>query len=289
MPPQSPARVAVPEMPWTQDVALEINGKGSVAFRIARAADAGQIFFSLGIRKSGSTLLTKMVAALARRNGLNPVDIPHTFFKQGFTVADWSNADLGPAIAPGNVYVGFRTYPTLLSATEAFRGARKVFMFRDPRDALVSQYYSDAYSHSLPSRDTELGRQAAEAFERKRAEALALDVETYVLRHARAMDRTMLSYAGLLSDPTCLALRYEEFVFQKVRMIHVILRHFGWQCPPGAVDALMDQLDQVPKSEDKHRFVRQVIPGDHRKKLTPDTIRQVNNILAESMRVYDYY
>lgn len=234
-------------------------------------------------------MLHRIVQFLARRNSVNAVDVPGTFFKAGMSVTDWLRTDVSTIIAPGNIYVGFRSFPTSFVDYPHFQSAKKIFMFRDPRDALVSQYFSDAYSHSLPSRETETGAKAAEAFEKKRQEALSSDIESYVLKHARGFDNTLLAFAGMVDDPTCLMLRYEEYIFQKKRLINKIVNHFEWTCPPGQVEALLKIVDMVPESEDKQRFVRRVIPGDHRNKLSPESIRRLNNILRESLRLYDYY
>jgi hypothetical protein len=55
------------------------------------------------------------------------------------------------------------------------------------------------------------------------------------------------------------------------------------------MDAILAQVDEVPDSEDQKRFVRRVIPGDHRNKLQPETIKRLNNQLRESMFHFDYY
>jgi hypothetical protein len=245
--------------------------------------------FCLGVRKSGSTMLNRIIMQLARRNRSIPVDIPGTFFRNGYRVQHWEQAELSPLIAPGNVYVGFRNFPTPLQSLPAFQEAKKVFMFRDPRDALVSQYFSDAYSHMLPAKTTEQGRKGAAEFEKKRQEALASEIDEYVLKHARGMGQTMLAYAPMLDDPGCLQLRYEEYIFQKRRLIHKTLRHFEWTALPGQVDAVLDQVDEVPTTEEKTRFIRRVIPGDHRNKLRAETIARLNSILRECMQVFDYY
>lgn len=291
-PTAKPANAEAPRAPAIKDPVthpVSINlGKSDVTFQLSDATE-GEPVFCLGVRKSGSTMLHRMVKFLARRNGVNSVELPDLFFRAGYTVGEWSKYDLSSLVLPGNVYVGFRAYPGSFETYPHFRDARKLFMFRDPRDALISQYFSDAYSHSLPNRETDAGKEAAEAFETKRAKALATDIETYVLGHARGFERTLLDYAKLLDDPTCLALRYEDFVFQKKRLIHKILQHYGWTCPPGHVEALLKIIDDVPETEDQTRFVRRVIPGDHRNKLTPEAIRKLNQALRESMRIFDYY
>lgn len=286
-PPPKPPAPAMKDLPPTHP--MTVQGRRSVlTFQVADVP-GGEVYFCLGVRKSGSTLLNRIVQPLARRNGINVVNIPATFFTHGLDVDDWAGADLRDVVLPGNIYVGFRSFPANIAGYPRFEMARKVFMFRDPRDALVSQYYSDAYSHVAPAGDTEASRQHAEMFEKRRAEARDTPIDDYVLKRARSMDQTLRAFAGLLGDPRCLPLRYEDYVFQKPRLIHKILRHFDWTCPPGAIEGLLKQVDEVPESEDPQRFVRRVIPGDHRKKLSPQTINKLNRLLGESMQAFDYY
>lgn len=245
--------------------------------------------FCLGVRKSGSTMLNRVVINLAKRNNFHTVDIPGTFFKSGYKVADWMKADLTDIVRPNNCYIGYRSYPKNLEAYEPFRRGKKIFMHRDPRDALVSQYFSDAYSHSLPSAKTEAGQKAAQEFLEKRKEAQATSIETYVLEQAPSIQRTLMSFAHLLDDPTCLVLRYEDYVFQKNRMIHKILHHFGWEAKLGQIEQILAVVDEIPDKEDKTKFVRAVVPGDHRRKLSPETIRKLNNRMEQVLHTFDYY
>jgi hypothetical protein len=283
-------RVASPPMkdlPPTHAVTVQ-GRKSALTFNVADVPGA-EVYFCLGVRKSGSTLLNRIVQPLARRNGINAVNIPATFFMHGLDVEDWAGADLRDVVLPGNIYVGFRSFPANIAGYPRFEMARKVFMFRDPRDALVSQYFSDAYSHVTPAGDTEASRQHAAMFEKRREEARATPIDDYVIKRARSMDQTLRAFGGLLADPRCLVLRYEDYVFQKPRLIHKVLRHFDWTCPPGAIEALVKQVDEVPETEDPQRFVRRVIPGDHRKKLSPQAINKLNKLLAESLQMFDYY
>jgi hypothetical protein len=186
-------------------------------------------------------------------------------------------------VRPGNLYTGFRNYPENLAGVPAFAEARKVFMFRDPRDALVSQYFSDAYSHSLPQDE-----EGARAFLEKREEALGAEINAWVLDKAGAMRRTMLAYLPVLDDPTVLVLRYEDYVFQKRRLVRKVLEHFGWTLLPGPLERLMADIDVVPEAEDKTRFIRRAVPGDHNAKLTAETVRRLNHRLGDVIAAYDY-
>lgn len=249
----------------------------------------GPARFVLGLRKSGSTLISKMLQFIALRNDVNAVDLPGTMFNAGMRFPDWQAKDLSAILRPGNMYVGFRAYPAAFDASPVFAEARKIFMFRDPRDALVSQYFSDAYSHSLPSAGTETAQKATQDFLAKREKALATDINDYVLQQAPSMDRTFTAYAKVLNSPLTLPLRYEEYIFQKKRLIHKVLAHFDLTMTKGAVETLLAQVDVVPGSEDAKKFVRNVIPGDHRRKLTPETIEKLDTKLKASLALYDYH
>lgn len=266
---------------------LVIPGKGKVSIELDVGGQGPQLY-SLGIRKSGSTMLHSAVIFLARRNGVNVVDLPGTFFQNGIAASNWLSAEISDVLLPGNIYVGFRAYPEGIANSPAFVSSKKVFMFRDPRDALVSLYYSDAYSHRLPSAETETGAKAAESFMKKRALALNSDINDYVIQHAKGMAKTMLEYKPMLNDPNCMCFRYEDYVFQKRRLFSKIVSHFGWKCNPPQMERLLQQLDKIPDNEDDKKFVRRVIPGDHRRKLNEPTIKRISNITKEALAVYDY-
>lgn len=272
--------------PSLKEIALTAEDSGKqLIFQIAEGS--GEPYFALGIRKSGSTLLHKIMTFLARVNGVNVVDIPGTFFRNGFLAKDWLKADLEPLIRPGNLYVGFRAFPVSLADKGCFKSARKIFMFRDPRDALVSQYFSDAYSHQLPQESgTSTGR---ELFLKKRHEAQSAEINEWVLAKSIGMKNTLLKFTPLLDDPKCLVLRYEDYVFQKRRLVHKVLKKFDWQMRPGQIEALMKQVDIVPEAEAETKFIRKAVPGDHVAKLQADTIKKLNHTLADVLKRYDYY
>ena len=249
------------------------------------ADDEGQdSYFVFGVRKSGSSILNSIVGALAGMNGVRFIDVAGTLFKSGLRVADWqSDGDLRALLRPGNVYGGFRNFPTGLACDPGFRRWRKVLMVRDPRDALVSEYFSNAYSHSIPQGGS--GRSAMLA---ERDAALTSDLQSYVLKMAPSMRRALREYFPLLDDPTARIVRYEDRILQKRRLIAEICEFFSWSVSSENVGHILGWADIIPDCERPTAFVRRVRPGDHVEKLDPATIRELELYFRQELSCFGY-
>jgi len=255
----------------------------NVAFDLADRA-AAKSFFVFGVRKSGSSILNSMVAALAADQGLPFLDIGGALFAAGVKVSDWQfDPDLGGLMKGGNIYGGFRNCPVGLLGHAAYRASPKILLVRDPRDALVSEYFSNAYSHSLP----QSGEGRDQMLDLRR-EALRSPIERFVIERAPAMAQTLREYRVLLGDPLLRIFRYEDIITDKRRLLAEVATHFGWTVAPGYVDKIMSWADVLPDTEDPTRFVRKVLPGDHRAKLAPAVIVQLDELLADEMAAFGY-
>ncbi len=245
---------------------------------------ADRAWFALGVRKSGSSIFSSIVNALALFNGLHTVDIPGEMFQHGLRYIDWNGYDrLADLVWRGNVYIGFRDPPTILYSDPVFQQARKIFLVRDPRDALVSEYYSNAFSHSLPT-----SRTGASVIERERERALHTAIGDYALERVDYLNRTVSGYRRLIGDSSVLVLKYEDVVFDKTGWIEKIATHFEWEVSEELIANILGWADVRPDAEDPKAFVRRVAPGDHLDKLTPDVIAKINGKLSDVWSTLGY-
>jgi hypothetical protein len=243
-----------------------------------------QSYFVFGVRKSGSSILNSIVGALAGMNGVPFIDVAGSLFKSGLRVSDWQNdSELRELLRPGNVFGGFRNFPIGLASAPRFREWRKILMVRDPRDALVSEYFSNAYSHSIPQGGS--GRSAMLA---ERDAALSSDLQSYVLRMAPSLRRALREYSPLVGDPTVRIVRYEDRILQKRALIGDICAFFSWSVSDENVGHILGWADIVPDAERPTAFVRRVRPGDYVEKLTLATIRDLNMLFAEELSRFGY-
>ena len=237
-----------------------------------------------GVRKSGSSILNSIVEALAKAVGWRYVDVAGALYRGGVPTSAWVEDPQMQFLLRGrNVLAGFRDCPRGLLAAPRFPHIKKVLLVRDPRDALVSEYFSNARTHEVPDSGG-----SREEMLQLRQEALSRSLVDFVLERAEAMDWTLRMYAEVARDPNCLLLKYEDSILDKRGMIGNICTHFGWPVDPQLVELILEWADVIPSDERQDQFVRKVLPGDHVEKLSAAVIEELNQRLAVSLDFYGY-
>lgn len=269
------------------EITLELSNGRAVTFAVDTTL-AGPTYFVLGIRRSGSSLLNSICEAVARENGCHFLDVGGGFFFQNVPLPSWRRDPALPGLLhPGNVYGGFRDLPFALLDAPLFREGRKLLLVRDPRDALVSEYFSTAYSHPIPAQNTQRS-EVHEMMHRDRERALRRSLEEHVLSSASHMRDTMLEYGAITELPLTKVLRYEDHILEKAGLIRTVAEHFGWHANAQLIDLILQWADVVPVAENPQAFIRKVVPGDHRNKLSTEAIARLDQVLAEPLRMFGY-
>lgn len=162
--------------------------------------------------------------------------------------------------------------------------ARGVIAVRDPRDALTSMFYSFTYSHSgIP--DDERQRRAA------------LGVDRFALQRLGDMKERLVSYHAMLETrPNWSLVRYEDMVLRFDVWLAQFLNGLGLVPDPAVVaafaqakvDEYRSTIEERQKRERIDLHVRNVAPGDHLRKLKPETIAEINAALAGELAFFGY-
>ncbi len=262
------------------------NGR-RIDFCLGAPAGA-EAFFVLGVRKSGSSIMNSMLAPLGKINGYDFIDVGGHFFKQDVPEEAWRTDQAALSLLePGHLYGGFRTMPKVFQHSTVFRDGRKILLVRDPRDALVSEYFSVAYTHTLPAAAQRGG--VREGFLKERAAARRMAIEDFVIERAAGFNKTLMEYRGVLTDPKLALYFYEDVILHKRAWLADIAVHFGWHAGSAAfLDGMMGWADEIPSEERPRKFVRRVTPGDHKQKLSSQVIGRLNRILEPCMALYGY-
>jgi hypothetical protein len=179
---------------------------------------------------------------------------------------------------------------------------RIILHVRDPRDVLVSMFYSYCYIHAgeIPP-NTGYRREVAEAgidaFVLGKASARSADyrgdygtgghVEDLIGNLPRRYDDYLQRLVG---KPNVILLKYEEMVGNYPAWLQKFLSPFRIDDKRAIVEELVAQRRaSLPKRElDVMNHVRHVTPGDHAEKLQGSTIRQLNEIFAGTLEKLGY-
>ena len=227
--------------------------------------------------KSGSTLMDNMIADYCAAVGVPHFSLFDQAFAQGVRTADIQSDALQCFERSGMVYSGFRHYPAFDLPIE---DSSVILLVRDPRDMLVSLYFSIMKSHVIPAGN--------EGLRRQREQIADSSIDEFVLKRAGGLLRTFGRYREKLEGTRCRTFRYEDVIYDKRNWLDEMVEFSGLPRAEDELERIARRHDIVPAREDVSRHIRQVHPGNFRKKLSEETVELLNGILAEFLDTFRY-
>lgn len=252
---------------------------------VSRSTHPSVVHFSMN--RSATQYVRRILRGLARENGMTPADLGQYVFSSDMQFFDHLSAEQMVPYAhvfkpAGYVYSPFGGFVHGIADLEKYR---IVLVIRDPRDALTSRYFSKAFSHRLPDR-----RDKAEAFLAERQRVRQMSVDDFVLQEmGRYCERYRTYMRELEGRPNVLETRYEDLIGDFPQWLDRVLAFCSLSCHEATRAKLIaESSGSVDTKEDKMRHKRQVTPGDHRRKLKPETISRLDGELADILTRYGY-
>jgi hypothetical protein len=204
-------------------------------------------------------------------------------------------------------YLGNRQAITTLSKAVLARSTSMV-MLRDPRDCLVSMYFSFLGSHATPRNAGKAAR--SEYLQSTEASGSMPDINYYVLSMAdgyKLLLEHILNVAAQMGQNSFM--RYEDCIYNKKRLhywiygsLHdLVSRDSGasgvspQRCALSFTPTILHSIflklialrqGRIPRSENPQNHVRIATPGDHTKKLKKNTISQLDNTFGDILNTW---
>lgn len=152
---------------------------------------------------------------------------------------------------------------------------RRIFQLRDPRDILVSEYYSFGWIHT-ENRFGEKEQLLREKIKRQ-------SIDDYVLEAGGATDdlvKRLNHLARNANQGNVTIVRYEQMVEDFPNWLWQVMLPFGFD-KSSKVDRFKHQkyrwkYARAFQADKTRQHKRNVKPGEHRIRLKPDTIRELN-------------
>lgn len=242
--------------------------------------------FAFSVHKAGSTLMHTMINEVCHASGIPVISIPDILFHEGYLEEWQDDPAVGALMTPGRVYIGFRNLPGFMKADPTvLNGRRSVLLVRDPRDALVSLFYSMGgkhVSHNLPKKNPE-------AFLNRVSTTAHMEIDEFVTTASTGYLKKLLNYRDTLDFDHVLLRRYEDIYYDKCTFLIEIFEHFGLAADPEAIQSVARKNDIRPEQETLGAHIRKGQPGDYKEKLQPETIAFLNNRFRDVATGFGYH
>lgn len=228
----------------------------------------------------------------------------------GFIQKSLSQAEKRACFGP------IRSQEAMPSIPEGIEDYSVILHLRDPRDVLVSLFFSCAFSHPV-------NPAIFNPDEATRQEWIEQGIDAFVIEQSPiVIDRYNYVIENLLGRENVLFLKYEEMVLNYQEWLAKFLSVFiapepdtltsaqrkgllalleklpmtqrKERSPKPAFSTLYQELFEAHKAdfqvedEDIYRHKRQVLPGDHTRKLQSETIAALNEKFAEILNALAY-
>lgn len=244
------------------------------------------LFFT--VHKAASIYVSNIMKRLARDMGMTPINIDGYFYDI-MKSREWKSKG---RVVKKNIYkpIGyfygpFRTFNPAVPNPDDYQ---ILLVLRDPRDAVVSQYFSFLYSHGFPFLTN---RKQIEAKMHKRKKRISEEtVDDYVIRlmNSDYIKKYYTYCQELIGKPNVLFLKYEDMVNDFDSWLKSILEFFRLNVNRGVVNDIIRNADFKVEKENIYSHKRQVIPGDYKRKLKRETIEELNKKWEEILKILDY-
>ncbi|MGB3401842.1 MAG: putative capsular polysaccharide synthesis family protein [Microcoleaceae cyanobacterium] len=254
-----------------EDKQVEIPLKTGESIHITMPQPAAvPSFFAFGMHKSGSVMLMSIIRDICSHLEIPLIEFEKFLYKKGIE-REAVSPNLSHAFPKqGYCFSSFRVFPSYLESVDV-TGLKKILLIRDPRDMIVSSYFSIKKSHPIAPGDR------GEKLDQKRKALLDTEIDDFALTQAKVIHPRMKLFQEKMStDPNWKLFRYEDIIFNKYQWVKDILAFLEFELEDETIKAIAEKYDIVPGKENESVHIRQVTPGDHKRKLQPETIEKLN-------------
>jgi hypothetical protein len=238
--------------------------------------------------KAATQYIKSILTRCAVENSIVPVRLNQYAFNSGFPYLDSlsiEEIDAYRHIFKNKGYL-YTVFGGMVKGVN-FDDYKIVLVTRDPRDILVSRYYSAAHSHVPPSEEGN----KYDYFMSKRKAAQESSIDEFVIAESENVCNKFFEYQTLLLDrySDVYITKYEEMIFNFEGWLADLLKYCELNLSDEFIQALIDRNESMrPKEEDIKSHIRKGIAGDYKEKLQPATVEMLNEKFAPILAHYSY-
>lgn len=241
------------------------------------------------MNRSASQFTKKILRQCCAENELHPVDLHGYAFNTKYPfLGNLSEEELA------DYYCAFRekgylysNFLSLITAIPNISNYLILMMLRDPRDILVSRYFSKGISHTIPNSDGS----KYDNFMNTRRIANELSIDEFALFSADKIFYNLLEYKKLSEEnhANVKLIRFEDMVLDFDKWLDGLLSFCELKVSDETIQTIKGwNKRSAPKVENIKAHNRKGIIGDYRTKLQPETIEKLNDKFAPILDAFGY-
>lgn len=168
-----------------------------------------------------------------------------------------------------------------------FESYKVVLVVRDPRDILVSKYFSRRFIHEVPIEES--GKQ--QRFLKRREIASKMEIDEFVLMEKEGVLQNFEKYTNQLIDKYTHihVTSYEKMIGSFDVWLKELIEYCELEVDQSLFNELVSQQNRKkPKSEDIYNHDRKGVHGDYLEKLKPETIGELNRYFDKYLNKFGY-
>ena len=241
--------------------------------------DAGPSLFFFTTHKCASTFTPKVFDYAAKKKRLVRLDYAkYIWHKKNTDVYKYLGINAEHLFRPrGYIYAPLREWVP----STALESSKVIIMLRDPRDVLVSMYYSIGFTHELPG-----NRNRSEEFMGERRLVSESDLDTFVLGRAGILAEKYSEYFREIKNNVNFHFcTYEEMILSFDGWLNGIENFLAIRVDPATREKW--RLMVTPPLDESMVHKRKMLPGDYKNKLERETIDELNRVFAAYLGYFE--
>ena len=254
---------------------------------VSNSSKSSIIHFS--INKAATTHVKGVLRKMAEANGMTPVRIHDYAFASDFPFLDlltYEEMKQYKHIFREKGYM-YSVFGGLIKNIDNLDRYKIILSIRDPRDILVSLYYSLAFSHPVPPTSSD----KVNDFNQGRTHAQKISIEDHFKNESSNVMSIFKKYKTELLEKysNVEILRYESMISDYSNWLQHLSSSAGLSLSDDLKAGLMQDFNKKKvKNENKYAHTRKGVAGDYKEKISGEIIKAFNDQYKELLDFFDY-
>lgn len=241
------------------------------------------------VNKAATQYIKTLLHEIAINNDLIPIDFNAYAFETEHPYLDHLNETEMTKYkhifnTKGYVY---SVFGGVIKNIDDFNSYDIILSIRDPRDILVSSFYSTAFSHDVPP----ITSNKRESFLQKRELTKKMGIDQFVIEESNRVYSVFNNYRNMLNkiDNRVSVVKYEDMITNYENWLDDLGSNTDLELSRSLKEKFIDNYNKSKiKKENKYSHNRKGKSGDYKEKLQVSTIQYLNEKFGTLLEFYGY-